>query len=126
MLQDVLAKNSKALTTPSGGGVPMRELPGERTTRLQGGSDASWNVSLSEPSRSTDGAAHADSGNRASARTLRIPEDSRAAEPGGRELRRTAIFKGTIDIGETVKDAQPKQPEVEPEAPVVRSASASA
>ena len=34
MLQDVLAKNSKALAVSAGGGVPARAVPGERAARL--------------------------------------------------------------------------------------------
>ena len=80
-------KNSKALAASAGGGVSARELPGKRAASLQSGSDAASNVSVSQLSRSTNGAAHADSRDRASASEIWLPKDPRAAESRGLESR---------------------------------------
>src|SRR5579863_689743 len=76
-------KNPKALAASADGGVSTRQLPGKRAASLQSGSDAPSDVSVSQLSRSTSGAAHADSGDRASASEIWLPKDPRAAESRG-------------------------------------------
>ena len=79
MLQDVLAKTSKASATPSGGGIPAWRLQGERAARLRCHPAASRNLSLPEPPGSAQRVADEDAGDRCGAGALRMPEDTGAA-----------------------------------------------
>ena len=49
MLQDVLSKSSEALAVPTGGGVPVQGLSGQRAAGLPPDPPAPWDVSLPEP-----------------------------------------------------------------------------
>jgi putative transposase len=82
MLQNVLAKKSKAFTTPSGGRLPAWRLRSERAARLHGHAAKSRDVSLSKPPGSADGIADENAGDCGSAGMLRMPEDSGAAAAG--------------------------------------------
>ena len=82
MLQDVLAKNSEASATPSGGPVPARGLRGERTARLCRDSVEPRDIPISEPPGSAHGAADEDVGDRRGAGAVRMSQDTGAAAAG--------------------------------------------
>src|SRR5258708_17449309 len=96
-------KNSRALAAPAGGGVPARQLPGEREACLPSSPDEPSDVSVSQSPRSADGTADADSRDRSGASALRISEDSRVAEPRG--LESGEISSGTDLSGRRINAA---------------------
>lgn len=54
MLQDVVRKTGKAFTTPYGGPLPVRRVPGERAARLSSGGFADLDLPVPEPKSFTD------------------------------------------------------------------------
>ena len=115
MLQDVLAKNSKASATPSGGGIPAWRLGGERAARVRCHPVASRNLSLPEPQGSAHRAADEDAGDRRAIAQPREHEVDRGAGgvDGSAEIAPTALDTnvGLIDtpglIGWLEMTAQP-------------------
>jgi putative transposase len=80
ILQDVLAKNCKALAPSRTGRLSARRVPGELEARLPSGADSGFHLSVPEHPGAENGAAVAESGDRPSPNPLRLPEDSGAAE----------------------------------------------
>jgi hypothetical protein len=85
MLQDVLAKNCNALAAPPGGELLEYNVSGEREACVPCGAGSGFDVSLREHARAEDRTAGADTGDRANAGSLWLPQDPCAAEPGGLE-----------------------------------------
>ena len=81
MLQDVLAKkNWKALAPPPRGELSARRVPGEPETCMPGGTPSGLYLSVAEHAGAEDRTSAANSGNRTDPDSLRLPEDSGAAE----------------------------------------------
>ena len=80
MLQDVLAKNCKALGAPRTGEPSARRVSGELEACLPSGAPSGFHLSVPEHPGAEDSTSAADSGDRSSPNPLRLPEDSGAAE----------------------------------------------
>ena len=80
MLQDVLAKNCKALAAPPRGELPGRRVPGEPETCLRSGTDSGFHLSVPELPGAEDSTSAADSGDCPGPRSLRVSQDSGAAD----------------------------------------------
>jgi putative transposase len=85
MLQDVLAKNCKALAAPPEHHLPARALSGKRATGLPSLPARPRDLPVSELLESEDGTAVAYAGDCQGTGSLRVSQDPSVAEPGGLE-----------------------------------------
>ncbi len=76
-------KNSKALTVSAGGRVPAWQLPGERAACMKSSRVESRDIPISHSQRSTNRSSDAHPRDRSNQSAVRIPKNSRAAEPQG-------------------------------------------
>ena len=85
----------RKVATPSGGGIPVRGLRGERAARLWGVAIAPRDVSIPKPQRPADRVADEDAGDRHGAGAVRVSEDSGAAAArrlaGGQDEGKSAL-----------------------------------